>query len=66
LATLEGRSLAVMLFGSHARGDAGPASDIDLLQVVPHSPHSYETGGVSVVAYTVNQLRDMAAAGSLF
>ena len=27
----------VYLFGSHARGEAGPHSDIDILVVVPHS-----------------------------
>jgi predicted nucleotidyltransferase len=28
--------LQLILFGSHARRDAGPASDIDLLVVLPH------------------------------
>ena len=28
----------VILFGSHARGDAHPGSDIDLLAVVPNPP----------------------------
>jgi predicted nucleotidyltransferase len=27
----------IILFGSHARGDAGPASDVDLLVVLPLS-----------------------------
>ena len=27
--------LRIILFGSHARGDAGPDSDVDLLVVVP-------------------------------
>lgn len=27
----------VILFGSHARGEAGPDSDIDLLVVLPHT-----------------------------
>ncbi len=27
--------LKIILFGSHARGDAGPASDLDLLVVLP-------------------------------
>lgn len=30
--------LRVILFGSHARGDANPRSDIDLLVVVPQAP----------------------------
>jgi predicted nucleotidyltransferase len=31
---------AVYLFGSHARGDAGPDSDLDFLVVVPDSSQS--------------------------
>jgi predicted nucleotidyltransferase len=30
--------LRVILFGSHARGDAGPDSDVDLLVVLPEAP----------------------------
>ena len=30
----------VYLFGSHARGNAGPDSDLDFLVVVPHSAKS--------------------------
>ena len=30
---------AIFLFGSHARGDAGPDSDLDFMVVVPESPH---------------------------
>lgn len=30
----------VILFGSHARGDAGPDSDVDLLVVMPHEEHA--------------------------
>jgi len=30
--------LRLILFGSHARGTAGPDSDIDLLVVLPHAP----------------------------
>jgi predicted nucleotidyltransferase len=30
----------IILFGSHARGDAGPDSDVDLLVVMPHEEHA--------------------------
>jgi predicted nucleotidyltransferase len=30
----------IILFGSHARGEAGPDSDVDLLVVMPHADHS--------------------------
>ncbi|MBI2322118.1 MAG: nucleotidyltransferase domain-containing protein [Chloroflexi bacterium] len=30
--------LRVILFGSHARDEAGPQSDVDLLVVLPHVP----------------------------
>jgi predicted nucleotidyltransferase len=31
--------LQVILFGSHARGDAGPDSDVDLLVILSHVPN---------------------------
>jgi predicted nucleotidyltransferase len=31
----------VVLFGSHARGEAGPDSDVDLLVVEPHVPDRF-------------------------
>lgn len=66
VAALKGQTLALMLYGSHARGDASAESDVDLLQLVPHSPRSYVTGSTTVVAYTMDQLAAMAAAGSIF
>jgi poly(A) polymerase Pap1 len=30
----------IILFGSYARGDAGPDSDVDLLVVMPHEEHA--------------------------
>ncbi len=33
----------IILFGSHARGDAGPDSDVDLLVVIAHREHSART-----------------------
>ena len=32
------RPLRIILFGSHARGDARPDSDVDLLVVLPEAP----------------------------
>jgi len=30
----------IVLFGSHARGEAGPDSDVDLLVIIPHKEHA--------------------------
>lgn len=35
--------LRIAVFGSHARGEAGPDSDLDLLVVVPHLGDKRET-----------------------
>jgi predicted nucleotidyltransferase len=35
--------LRVVLFGSHARGDAGPQSDVDLLVVMAQMPDKRQT-----------------------
>jgi uncharacterized protein len=35
--------LKVILFGSHARGDAGPDSDVDLLVVLPEVASHHQT-----------------------
>ena len=37
--------LQIILFGSHARGDAQPDSDIDLLVVMPDGTHRLDTMG---------------------
>jgi predicted nucleotidyltransferase len=37
---------AIYLFGSYARGDAGPDSDLDFMVVVPESPHTRYTRSV--------------------
>ena len=63
---VQGPTLALMLYGSHARGDADSGSDIDLLQVAAHGARSYVVGSVTVVSYTLDQLRSMTLAGSLF
>ena len=35
----------IILFGSHARGEAGPDSDVDLLIVAPSDEPNYERTG---------------------
>ena len=32
----------IVLFGSHARGEEGPDSDVDLLVIMPHEKHAAE------------------------
>jgi uncharacterized protein len=39
LADAAGGDARVILFGSHARGDAGPGSDLDLLVIEPEVAH---------------------------
>ena len=62
----------VILFGSLARGDAGPGSDADLLVVVSHTDLPFlersvryaPAGvgiGVDVFAYTHSELQEMLA-----
>jgi predicted nucleotidyltransferase len=36
LAEAAGSPVRVILFGSHARGDAGPGSDLDFVVIEPH------------------------------
>jgi predicted nucleotidyltransferase len=66
LAQVREPSLGLLLYGSHARGDQVLGSDVDLLQLVPEPRKSYSKGTLSIVAYTVGQLRSMTQAGSLF
>jgi len=39
--------LQIILFGSHARGDARPDSDVDLLVILPHVAHK-RTAAVAI------------------
>jgi hypothetical protein len=63
---LTGPSLAIMLYGSRARGVARADSDVDVLQLVPNRPRSYSAGQVNVAAYTPAHLMLLAKRGSLF
>ena len=66
LSKLEGEHVAVMLFGSCARGDQNAASDVDVLQLVERWRLPYEAGRCSVSVYTCARLFELARAGSLF
>lgn len=63
---LRGESLAIMLFGSQARGDGGDLSDTDVLQLSQTSGKSYRAGRFTVSVYTPASLEIAADAGSLF
>ncbi|MEU8207170.1 nucleotidyltransferase domain-containing protein [Streptosporangium sp. NPDC049046] len=63
---LEGESIAVMIYGSRARGSARADSDIDVLQIVKDRPRSYSYGRINVAAYTIDHLKLLAVRGSLF
>ncbi len=66
LGAVAGRSLAVILFGSHARGGATADSDVDVLQIVPTATLPYRLGVVTISPYTSKQFVSMAEQGSLF
>jgi hypothetical protein len=65
-ADLVGDQSSIMVFGSHARNEAGPDSDIDILQLLEHGCKSYRVGRTSVAVYDVKTLTTMARRGSLF
>ena len=66
LAAVRGPYLAILLYGSQARGTQRPDSDIDVLQVVHARPGKYSDGNVNVTAYTLDALWEMCRQGSLF
>lgn len=61
-----GPSIAVLLYGSYARGDQSELSDIDILQVTPTRRRSYSNGQINVTCYTAEQLMTLASSGSMF
>lgn len=58
--------LALMVYGSQARGSADPGSDVDVLAVVDRAAGAYSVGRVAITAYTPAHLHAMAQASSLF
>lgn len=59
-------SLALLLYGSYARGDFEQSSDIDILQVTATHTAPYSIGNINVTCYTPGQLTGLARNGSLF
>lgn len=57
---------ALLLYGSHARGDAEKTSDVDILQVTPTHTAPYAVERVNVTCYTLEQLLRLARRGGLF
>jgi hypothetical protein len=66
LANVQGDALAVMLYGSYARGDATAESDIDILQLSAVKGAHYNVGKLAVSRYTPDELTLMCRSGSLF
>jgi len=64
--SLIGDQSSLMLFGSHARNEAGPHSDMDILQLVEGKGRSYRAGRISVAVYSIVTLNKMALHGNLF
>jgi Nucleotidyltransferase domain len=59
-------ALALMLYGSIARGDSNTDSDIDVLVLVPERPGSVVLGALSIVRYLPTQIEAMVSARGLF
>jgi predicted nucleotidyltransferase len=66
LELIERPYIALMLYGSYARGDQLSGSDLDVLQLVESRRESYQKGSLSVSVYTESQLRHLAETGNLF
>src|SRR5262245_2982860 len=63
----EKSSDSYILYGSYARGDYDPASDIDVLRITTRRMRSNRVDGhVSLYNYDIQDLRTMAGEGNLF
>lgn len=58
--------IALMLYGSVARGTSDNGSDVDVLEVVSRRARSYKVNEANVTQYTPAHLHAMAQQGSLF
>lgn len=56
----------LMLFGSYARGDNSPTSDIDVLELSTQSRRAYRVDCMNISVYSETTLREMSHSGSLF
>ncbi len=57
---------SVMAFGSIARQEHSPHSDVDVLELAKRRARPYKRGNVNISVYDEATLRSMAKAGSLF
>lgn len=58
--------LALMIYGSVARGSANSRSDLDVLELVTERPAPYKMGRANITQYLPTHLRQLAERGSLF
>jgi predicted nucleotidyltransferase len=66
LRVVRSTTTSVMLFGSFARGDASPESDVDVLELGRRTLQMYTVGRFNVYQYSTTHLQRLSEAGSLF
>jgi hypothetical protein len=64
LPSLPDGTRGLLIYGSQARGDAIPGSDVDLLALADNARHSINAGNVNISFYTLQQLS--TGIGTLF
>lgn len=61
------KTVALIMFGSAARGTSNEDSDIDLLSIVPEGePFSRKLGTIELQVFSIDHLFDIAERGDLF